>query len=302
MPQFIRLHTPKIAALLICANALLLLFISAGQWKPLSQWSWADILGEGGSGILIFIWLCLILKSRPAGRITNLLALGMGLMCLAWWVDVLDEVIHLADTIQWDHWLESGPMTIGLLMLTYGLYHWHHEQLAISSQRRKQEQIFREHRHFDHVTPLSDAENLRRHIKRYLAEQESHPVSLVVVDINQFDVINQRYGHAEGDRVLQAISQLLLLNLRSQDLLCRLAGDRFIALLPKTGESQAKTIAWELEQAIAAFAYRCQHHGERLHLSACSAVTMAGNESCNQLLERLQLALATAKNPLSLRA
>ncbi|TXS90769.1 GGDEF domain-containing protein [Parahaliea maris] len=303
MPSFLRLHTAKLLALLLVANSLLLLYLGAGEWKPTEQWSWADIAGEGGAAVLVFVWLCLILNSRPAGRITTLLSLGLGLMFVAWWVDALDEFIQLPEGINWDHWLESLPMASGLLLLTYGLFHWHHEQLAISGQLQKRERLLREHRYFDHLTPLSGADYLRQQIAQcQQAQQGATPVSLVALDLDGFDSINQRFGHREGDAVLQAVSQLILLNLRNQDLLCRLAGDRFVALLPGTGETQAGQLARDLADALRHFAYHTQQHGERLQLNATTAVVMAMNESPEDLLQRLQLALCRARQPLALQA
>ena len=89
---------------------------------------------------------------------------------------------------------------------------------------------------------------------------------------------------------------MLLLNLRRQDLLCRLAGDRFV-LLPNTGERQAHQLATELGEAVAHFAHRTRQHGERLQLRASTAVAMALDESPEALLQRLNLALAKARSP-----
>ena len=130
----------------------------------------------------------------------------------------------------------------------------------------------------------------------------AQPLSLVAVDLDNFSALNQRFGHAEGDAVLQAISQQLLLNLRCQDLLCRLAGDRFVVLLPNTGETLARQLAGELQQAVAHLAHKTRQHGERLHLSATVAVVMAVDEDPQTLLQRLNLALARAKQPLALSA
>lgn len=301
MPALLRLHRLKLLLLLVTANLILILHLATGDLKAVTDWSWADIIGEGGAGLLALLWLCLILKSRPAGRVTNLLTLGLGLVFLSWWVDCLDEFIHLPDTIHWDHWLESAPMAAGLLLLTYGLYHWHHEQLAITAQLEKRERLFREHRYFDKLTPLSGADYLRHQLALCLQQHDrqhplAEPLSLVAIDLDKFDSINQHFGHGEGDAVLQAVSQLLLLNLRRQDLLCRLAGDRFVVLLPGTGERQATLLAAELAMAVAAFACRTQHQGERLYLSASTATVMATVEdSPESLLERLNLKLAQAK-------
>jgi diguanylate cyclase (GGDEF)-like protein len=299
----LHLHRLKLAALLLAANLALLLHLAAGDLKPMAEWVWLDILGEGGSALLALAWLVLILKSRPAGRVSSLLALGLGCVFFSWWVDALDEFIRLPDSITWDSWLESAPMPIGLLLMTVGLYHWHHEQLAISAQLEKRERLFREHRLFDKLTPLGAAEYLRRQLQLSLQHAgQAQPLSLVAVDLDNFSALNQRFGHAEGDAVLQAISQQLLLNLRCQDLLCRLAGDRFVVLLPNTGATLARQLAGELQQAVAHLAHKTRQHGERLHLRATVAVVMAVDEDPQTLLQRLNLALARAKQPLALSA
>lgn len=299
MPTLFGLHRLKLAALLLAANAALLLHLGAGDLKPMGDWVWLDILGEGGSALLCLAWLGLVLKSRPAGRVTNFLALGLGLVFLSWWVDALDEFILLPDSISWDHWLESAPMPLGLVLLTLGIYHWHREQLAISAQMEKRERLFREHLLFDKLTPLNTADYLRRQLQQSLVEArtEQQPLSLVILDLDDFSQINRLHGHAEGDRVLQALTQLLLLNLRHRDLLCRLAGDRFVVLLPNTGAREAQLLAEELRLAVAHLAYKARAHGERLQLQASTAAVMALQDDADGLLQRLNLALAKAKQP-----
>ena len=168
----------------------------------------------------------------------------------------------------------------------------------------KRERIFREHRLFDKLTPLGGADYLKRQVSDCMAQslEQQQPLSLLALDIDDFASLNQHYGHAEGDAVLQALSQLLLLNLRRHDLLCRLAGDRFVVLLPNTGESQARVLALELQQAVQSLAHKTRQHGERVYLSASTAVVMAFNEAPDELLKRLNLALARAKPVRSKRA
>lgn len=147
-------HRWKLALLVLGANIGLLLNLAFGSVKPVSEWQWLDILGEGGTALFMLFWLGLVLKSRPAGRVTNYLASGLCFMFFSWWIDVLDEFIRLPKHIGWDHWLESAPMPVGMILLTIGLFHWHREQLAISQQMEKRERVFREHRLFDKLTPL----------------------------------------------------------------------------------------------------------------------------------------------------
>lgn len=299
MGTFFRLHAYKLIALLLSANGALLAFLISGDLKPAADWAWTDIVGEGGTALLALLWIGLVLKSRPAGQVTTLLVAGLGCLFFSWWVDTLDEFIQLPDSIHWDHWLESAPLPIGMLLLTLGIYHWHNEQLAIAAQMKKREKTFREYRLFDKVTPLGGPEYLRQHLQLALAEGRQHqqPLSLVIVDLDQFNHINLQFGFREGDNVLAAVTQLLLLNLRPTDLLFRLAGDRFVALLPNTGELQAQQLSQALQDSVRHFACHSQHNGERIRLAATAAWVVARDDNSDDLMERLNLALARAKQP-----
>ena len=299
MPPLLKLHAWKLAGLLLLANLGLLAHLIAGSIKPTSLWNWTDILGEGGSALLVLLWIGLLLKSRPAGSVTNLLFFGLACLFFSLWMDSVDEFVQLPAGVGWDKWLESGPMPVGFVLMTLGIYHWHREQLAISAQMEKRERLFREHLLFDKLTPLNTADYLRRQLQQSLVEAraEQQPLSLVILDLDDFSQINRLHGHAEGDRVLQALTQLLLLNLRHRDLLCRLAGDRFVVLLPNTGAREAQLLAEELRLAVAHLAYKARAHGERLQLQASTAAVMALQDDADGLLQRLNLALAKAKQP-----
>lgn len=303
MTSMLATHRIKLTLLLVAANTGLLLHLLAGEIKPIAAWDWLDIAGEGGSAVLLLTWLGLLLKSRPAGYVTNLLFMGLACLFFSLFMDCVDEFIVLPDAVTWDGWLESGPMPIGFIVMTLGIYHWHQEQLAINEQMRNRERLFREHRQFDKLTPLGDANYLRAQLKMALADaaRDKIPMSLIMLDMDTFSKINREYGHAEGDRFLQVLTQLMLLNLRPHDLLCRLAGDRFVVILPHTGERQAQTLAEELEQAVRSLAYKSSRQGERVELSASVVALMTRDEDAETLLHRLNIIMARAKQNLTVR-
>ena len=174
-------HRWKLLLLVLAANIGVLLNPAFGTPKAFSEWQWLDIVGEGGTALFMLFWLGLVLKSRPTGRVTNYLASGLCFMFFSWWLDVLDEFIRLPKHIGWDHWLESGPMPIGMILLTIGLFHWHREQQAINQHMEKRERVFREHRLFDKLTPLGGAEYLKRQVSDCLAQslEQQQPLSPV---------------------------------------------------------------------------------------------------------------------------
>lgn len=303
MTSMLAMHRFKLTGLLIMANTGLLLHLLAGEIKPVAGWDWLDIAGEGGSAILLLTWLGLLLKSRPAGYVTNLLFMGLACLFFSLFMDSVDEFVALPDAVTWDGWLESGPMPIGFILMTLGIFHWHQEQLAINEQMRNRERLFREHRQFDKLTPLGDANYLRTQLQLALGEaaDKRQPVSLIMLDMDAFSRINREYGQAEGDRLLQVLTQLLLLNLRQHDLLCRLAGDRFVVILPHTGERQAQILAAELGDAVRSLAYKSSRHGERIELSASVVALMARDDATETLLQRLNIAMARVKQSLTVR-
>lgn len=295
----LRLHRLKLITLFLIANTGLIIHLLAGTLKPTGDWNWLDIAGEGGSAALVLVWIWLLLKGRPAGMVTNLLFAGLACLFFSLWMDTIDEFIELAEHVQWDAWLESGPMPLGFVLLTHGIFHWHREQLAISERMRNTERLFREHRQFDKLTPLGDADYFKTQLEMALAEAraEQQPLSLVMLDMDNFNWINRRYGPREGDRVLQVVTQLVLLNLRQHDLLCRLAGDRFVLLLPNTQEREAQLLAKEIALSVQHLAYKSTQQGERLLLEATAVAVMARQDSTHDLLEQLNRAMARAKSP-----
>ncbi|MGX9220700.1 GGDEF domain-containing protein [Massilia varians] len=238
---------------LLCG--LVLLFAGAGTVLPVAQWNWMDIASEGGTALLAAVWCLFVLGSRPSGRVTRLLAGGLACIMLGSWADCLDEAIEVDKAALWDNALEA-LLPLGMLILTAGLYYWRQEQATLSEHMRKRERLFRNHRPFDSITQLADAAYLREQLRLESRRDGGADCVLVLFDIDGFHRINREYGHAEGDRVLQAVAHMLLLNLRNEDLLCRYAGDRFAVLMPGFGVDQAADAAGHLCRMVASM----RHH------------------------------------------
>lgn len=76
-----------------------------------------------------------------------------------------------------------------------------------------------------------------------LAVREKEPVSIVMIDIDNFKQINDTYGHKAGDQVLIKLAHILNEAVRKSDVICRFGGEEFIILLPKTGKPYARVVA-----------------------------------------------------------
>lgn len=239
------------AALLACP----FLYATLGAAKAPATWRSMDIVGEGGTALMALVWFMIVLGSRPGGRVTRLLAGGLAAIMLGSWADCLDEFWRIDKAAWWDNCLEA-LVPAGMAVLTVGLYYWRQEQVRLTEHLHKRERLFREHRAFDRLTQLADATYLREQLRRERALHPEVSCALVLLDLDGFHAINRMHGRAEGDRVLQAVSHMLLLNLRNDDLLCRYAGDRFALLMPGLDALAAREVALHLCAMVA----RMRHH------------------------------------------
>jgi len=91
-------------------------------------------------------------------------------------------------------------------------------------------------------------EQLRRELDR--AARRESGVALMLVDVDRFGLYNDRFGHEQGDRMLQAIATLLRERFRSSDVACRLSGERFALVMPESDAGDARARAESLRAAV----------------------------------------------------
>src|SRR5690349_24263734 len=82
------------------------------------------------------------------------------------------------------------------------------------------------------------------------ARADGRAVSLIVIDVDHFKLVNDTYGHLQGDDVLKAVVALLKRGVRSGDVLGRYAGDEFVVLLPRTSMETAREVAERLRASV----------------------------------------------------
>lgn len=104
----------------------------------------------------------------------------------------------------------------------------------------------------DGLTGLFDHETFRVRLNRELerATRYAAPLSLLMLDLDHFKLVNDEHGHLEGDRVLSVVGELLADELRSVDLAARYGGEEFTVLLPETGPREAEQLAQRLGRAV----------------------------------------------------
>ncbi|HEV8312297.1 MAG TPA: diguanylate cyclase [Burkholderiaceae bacterium] len=126
------------------------------------------------------------------------------------------------------------------------------------------------------------------------ASREHAPVAVAMADLDHFKLINDRFGHGLGDRVLTALAQLLRANTRGADLLARVGGEEFLVVLDGAPIDLAQEICERLRVAVAAHPWHELAAGLKVSLSV-GLVAGAAGEDRERLIARADAALYEAK-------
>lgn len=151
--------------------------------------------------------------------------------------------------------------------------------------------------------PLTGLFN-RRYFERRLREECAHakrhrrPFAIVMVDLDHFKLVNDTYGHEDGDRVLRHISEVIQAQLREDDVSCRYGGEEFVLLLRGTTGPAARVVANRLRANLAAQPLPLGPKNELRHVTFSGGVAAADDRNAynaDDIVSRADAALYRAK-------
>jgi diguanylate cyclase (GGDEF)-like protein len=150
------------------------------------------------------------------------------------------------------------------------------------------------------IDPLTGLYNRRAFMERasdelLRARRYRTPLSLVMIDLDEFKIINDRWGHAIGDQVLMAFADILKKSMRDVDIVARVGGEEFVMLMTETTVEEAMQAAERIRKD--ALAASLQLADTQLHWTASFGVTALNGDdySVSAALVRADRALYRAK-------
>ena len=148
----------------------------------------------------------------------------------------------------------------------------------------------------DPLTGLYNQRYLRRHLSGLIESGQGRQLAVLMVDVDHFKLVNDRYGHASGDRALRLIADSLRINTRVFDSVARYGGEEFVVVMPGTGPTEATAAAERLRLAVEAVEFNAAV-GMRLALTVSIGVacTPIATGSPELLLQAADTALYDAK-------
>lgn len=149
----------------------------------------------------------------------------------------------------------------------------------------------------DALTGLANRRHFLEQMRLALARHQRHdiPTALLMLDLDWFKQVNDRYGHAVGDEVLQHFSHITQSSLRRIDLLGRLGGEEFAVLLPDTHADGAFEFAERLRDLTASEPAHTQAGDIVVTVSIGVTTFAAHDKNIDVILARADLALYRAK-------
>ncbi|MBI2487790.1 MAG: diguanylate cyclase [Deltaproteobacteria bacterium] len=185
----------------------------------------------------IFYLLPISLVVWFAGKRSGIL---MSIISALAWYEAYISTVHSYSFSAIFYW--NAVMRLGLfLIVTYILS-------ALKRALEKEKALAR-------MDPLTEIANRRQFfesvdIEINRARRYKRPLTVTYVDIDDFKIVNDRFGHLTGDNLLRLVAETIKDNIRVVDVVSRLGGDEFAILLPETGPESSKLIVHRVQKKL----------------------------------------------------
>jgi two-component system cell cycle response regulator len=149
----------------------------------------------------------------------------------------------------------------------------------------------------DSLTGLYNRRYMASHLATLLAQSASqHGISVAIIDLDHFKLVNDTHGHPAGDDVLREVGNRIVRNIRGIDMACRYGGEEFVVLMPDTDLESSEVVANRLLNAIGGKPVGTRSAGELTVTCSIGCTSSLESDSADSLLKRADDALYEAKH------
>ncbi|MDE1943365.1 MAG: GGDEF domain-containing protein [Betaproteobacteria bacterium] len=306
------------ASLLLAALGLQYLGIRSFLGKP-SQRTW--VIGWLGLAIALNFWLCIVQPNVTLRTFVNSLLYGAGSLACA-----RALLVPMAQPQRTAYWLTGASFTVlgGMLLLRAGIIALAPEGqygLFVSSPLNTlafflasivqlcvtfgfvlmvNYRLIADVQQIASRDMLTDAFTRRRleeEAQRLLAHcgRTGDMMAVMMIDVDHFKSVNDRYGHPVGDEVLRRLADVAQHSIRTDDYFARYGGEEFCILMLSTTEQEAQVLAERLRVAYAAALVNVAGHAVKSTISIGVADTMSAGLDWHKLVSAADRALYRAK-------
>jgi len=163
---------------------------------------------------------------------------------------------------------------------------------------KKELEALKKQAFIDYLTGLKNRRSIQKALEDYFRDYKNYgyPFSVIMMDLNNFKEINDKYGHLVGDCILKEIGEILRKYLRAKDAVGRYGGDEFLIILPGVKFENAIGIARRLKLVIENQTFHCDD--KELKISASFGVIEVSDKfnSPEEILKEVDKKLYEAKN------
>jgi diguanylate cyclase len=149
----------------------------------------------------------------------------------------------------------------------------------------------------DGLTGLPNRSLLQDRFHQTMAQADRHhkPLALLMIDLDEFKLVNDKLGHASGDKLLQAVALRLTTGIRGADTACRYGGDEFVIMLseidsPNIATALALEIGWRLSEP-----YILEGHSVHMAVSVGVAVYPGDGHTFDDLMQQADISMYRTK-------
>lgn len=282
---------------LAAASALLVavILIVSGTRVPEADIQWREVASESLFVAIVMAWIVIAARLELRVAVASLLQAGFLFVLLGGVADMLDEIFVPAGVF--GMLLENVALPLGMMLITAGLFRLRTDYARTLAALRGEKELFEARSVSDAQTKLLNRRAFDEALAAQMAGSRQHrrPLSLLVLDLDNFKQFNDTYGHPEGDKVIAAAGQVIRRCIRATDVGCRYGGEEFAVILPEAGHDEAMRVAERIRKEFAQTLFE-PRPGEAVSKTlSVGLASLQPNDTAEALFDRADGALYAAK-------